>query len=330
MTTIGIIGAGAWGTALAQSFARHGQDVILWARDPGLADTINTSRRNPLYLPDIPLNAMIRATGTLAQAAKADIVVPVVPAQYLRGVLAQASSDIRPGAPLVVCAKGIELETGKLMSQVTAETCPAALPAILSGPNFAHEIARGLPAAATLACADGEKIVAVRDALASRAFRLYLSTDMTGTQVGGAVKNVIAIACGIVVGRHMGENARAAVVTRALHEMARLAEALGGRRETLMGLSGMGDLLLTCSSMSSRNFSLGHALGSGKTLAAILKERHGVTEGIDTARAVITLARSKGVDMPLCAAVAHCLQDGYDIDTAIHALLDRPLQNEDA
>lgn len=329
MTTIGVIGSGAWGTALAQSFARHAHDVMLWARDPGLADTINTGHINTLYLPEQPLHRKVVATHDLVAVCAADILVPVVPAQYMRAVLEQMAGHIRPGQPVVICAKGIEISTGKLMSQVAAETLPGALIAILSGPNFAHEVAKGLPAAATLACSVPEKITAVRDALAGKSFRLYLSNDVVGTQIGGAVKNVIAIVCGIVAGRNMGENARAAVVTRGLHEMARLAEALGGSRETLMGLSGIGDLILTCSSMQSRNFSLGFALGEGKKLDEILAERHGITEGVPTAEALVKLAKEKNIDMPIVAALHHCLNGEMKIDDAIHALMDRPYQMED-
>ena len=329
MTTIGVIGSGAWGTALAQSFARHGHAVTLWARDPGLAEAINAHHINKLYLPDHPLHHNITATNDLGLTCTSDILVPVVPAQYLRAVLDQMKPYIQPKHPLVICAKGIEISTGKLMSQVAAETLPDVLPAILSGPNFAHEVAKGLPAAATLACTDLDAITPVRDALASKPLRLYLSDDVIGTQIGGAVKNVIAIVCGIVAGRNMGENARAAVVTRGLHEMARLAAAMGGNRETLMGLSGIGDLILTCSSMQSRNFSLGFALGEGKKLDEILAERHGITEGVPTAEALVKLAKEKNIDMPIVASLHHCLSGEMKIDAAIHALMDRPYQMED-
>jgi glycerol-3-phosphate dehydrogenase (NAD(P)+) len=330
MTTIGVIGAGAWGTALAQSFARHGNSVTLWARDPGLADTINATHTNPTYLPHHPLHHHITATNDIALTCASDILVMVVPAQHVRDILALAAPHIGAGKPVVICAKGIEIDSGKLMSQVVTEILPQALIAMMSGPNFAHEVAKGLPAAATLACADLNTIIPVRDALASKPFRLYLTDDVIGTQIGGAVKNVIAIVCGIVAGRNMGENARAAVVTRGLHEMAKLAEALGGHRETLMGLSGIGDLILTCSSMQSRNFSLGFALGEGKSLQAILGDRHGITEGVPTAQALVTLAARHGIDMPLVVALHQCLEGKMNIDTAIHALLERPLQAENA
>jgi len=328
MITIGVIGAGAWGTALAQSLAKNGRKVILWARDPALAEMINVEHANPAYLRDIVLHDNIFATSDMASTCSAQVLVPVVPAQHLRATLEQAAPHIAPGKAVVVCSKGIEIATGKLMSQVAAETIPQALAAILSGPNFAHEIAEGLPAAATLACSDLEKITPVRDALASKPFRLYLSNDIIGTQVGGAVKNVIAIVCGIVAGRGLGENARAAVVTRGLHEMGRLAEALGGDRETLMGLSGVGDLILTSTSMKSRNFSLGYHLGQGSSLKDILGERQGVTEGVPTAQALVTLAHQHHIDMPIVEALHHCLNETLDVDKAIQSLLERPLAME--
>lgn len=330
MTTIGVIGSGAWGTSLAQSFAQNGRMVRLWARDPGLAETINATHANPAYLPDQGLHNNILATGDITSVCMADIIVPVVPAQYIRSTLKLAAPHIGPEKPVVICAKGIEIETGRLMSQVAEEILPGAIIAVLSGPNFAHEVAKGLPAAATLACADKNKIIPVRDTLASKTFRLYISDDVIGTQIGGAVKNVIAIVCGIVAGRNLGENTRAAVVTRGLHEMARLAEAMGGKRETLMGLSGIGDLILTCSSMQSRNFSLGYALGQGKSLQDILNERHGVTEGVPTAEALSRLAQEKGIDMPIVQALHAILSGKLGIDAAVQALLDRPLQAENA
>lgn len=330
MTTIGVIGAGAWGTALAQSFARNGKQVLLWARAPEMADDINITRRNRKYLPAIELHPDIKATNDLAAVCKSDILLPVVPAQNLREVLKAAAPHIGNDKPVVVCAKGVEIETGKLMSEIAGSLLPSAMVAVLSGPNFAHEVAQGLPAAATLACVYNTRILPVRDELASRSFRLYTTNDVTGTEIGGAIKNVIAIICGIVAGKGLGENARAAVVTRGLHEMAKLAEAMGGKRETLMGLSGIGDLLLTCSSMQSRNFSLGHALGQGQNLSSILSSRHGVTEGVPTAEAVVKLADKYKVDMPLVTAAHHCLQGILSVEEATGQLLDRPLVKEGA
>lgn len=330
MSTIGVIGAGAWGTALAQSFARNGKPVVLWARDAALADDINLTRQNRKYLPGLQLHPDIKATTDLSAVCQCNIVVPVVPAQHLRSILQLARADIGNDKPVIICAKGIEIETGRLMSDIAGDLLPTAMIGILSGPNFAHEVAQGLPAAATLASIYHTRLIKVRDELASKTLRLYASNDVIGTEVGGAVKNVIAIICGIVAGKNLGENARAAVVTRGLHEMARLAEGLGGKRETLMGLSGIGDLLLTCSSMKSRNFSLGHALGQGESLPRILQARAGVTEGIPTAQAVVALAERLRIEMPLTSAVHQVLQGHMSVDDAVHQLLDRPLGHERA
>lgn len=330
MTTIGVIGAGAWGTALAQSFASNGKKVMLWARDAALADDINIMHQNRKYLTGINLHPDVRATPDLAAVCKADILVPVVPAQHLRSVLELAKTNIANDKPVVVCAKGIEIETGKLMSDVAGDILPSAMIAVLSGPNFAHEIARGLPAAATMASIYKTLMDPVRDQLANKNFRIYSSNDVTGVEVGGAVKNVIAIICGIVAGKGLGENARAAVVTRGLHEMARLAEAMGGHRETLMGLSGIGDLLLTCSSMQSRNFSLGVALGEGQKLDGILRSRQGVTEGVPTTAAVAQLAVRFKIEMPLVMAAHAVLLGKISVEEATKQLLDRPLVKEGA
>lgn len=328
MATIGVIGAGAWGTALAQNFASHDHDVKLWARDLALADDINLTRQNRIYLRDIPLHQKIKAQNDLADTCAADIILLTVPAQHLRGVMTKAVPHIHHNIPVIVCSKGIELETGKLMSDVVGDLLPASMVGVLSGPNFAHEVAKGLPAAATLASIYNTKILPVRDTLSNQRFRIYTTNDVVGTEVGGAVKNVIAIVCGIIAGRNLGENARAAAVTRGLHEIARLAEAMGGRRETLMGLSGIGDLILTCSSMQSRNFSLGYALGQGKSLPSILEERRGVTEGIPTAAAVMQLAARFKAEMPLVGAVHACLNGTLGVEDALQQLMERPAKDE--
>lgn len=328
MTTIGVIGAGAWGTALAQSFARNGKHVMLWARDAGLADDINITHQSRKYLPGLQLHPDLKATTDLKAVCQCDILVPVVPAQHLRSVLALAGNNISHDKPVIICAKGIEIESGRLMSDIASDLLPTATVGILSGPNFAHEVAQGLPAAATLASIYHSRLLKVRDELASKTLRLYVTNDVVGTEVGGAVKNVIAIICGIVAGKNLGENARAAVVTRGLHEMAKLAEGLGGKRETLMGLSGIGDLILTCSSMKSRNFSLGHALGQGQSLQSILQARAGVTEGVPTAQAVTALAERLHIDMPLTKAVHQVLQGNLNVDDAVKQLLDRPFVHE--
>ena len=330
MRTIGVIGAGAWGTALAMAAARAGRRVVLQAREPEVVAAVNDRRENTLFLPGLPLDPAIRATGDFAVAAGADAVLLVTPAQHLRAACRALRPDLRPGAPVVICAKGIELDTGCLMTEAAAAELPDATLAVLSGPTFAAEVAKGLPTAVTLACADAGLGRAVVDAIGGRTFRPYLSDDLIGAQVGGAVKNVLAIACGVVEGRKLGDNARAALITRGLAEIARLGLRLGGRAETLMGLSGLGDLTLTCSSMQSRNMSLGAQLGQGRPLADILAERTSVAEGVYTARAVVDLAGRLGVDMPICAAVDAILNRGADLETVIDALLARPFKAEGA
>lgn len=330
MRTIGVIGAGAWGTALAMAAARAGRRVVLQAREPEVVAAVNDRRENTLFLPGLPLDPAIHATGAFAEAARADAVLLVTPAQHVRAACQALRPDLRPGAPVVICAKGIELDTGCLMTEAAAAELPDATLAVLSGPTFAAEVAKGLPTAVTLACADAGLGRAVVDAIGGRTFRPYLSDDLIGAQVGGAVKNVLAIACGVVEGRKLGDNARAALITRGLAEIARLGLRLGGRAETLMGLSGLGDLTLTCSSLQSRNMSLGAQLGQGRPLADILAERTSVAEGVYTARAVVDLAGRLGVDMPICAAVDAILNRGADLETVIDALLARPFKVEGA
>lgn len=321
---VAVIGAGAWGTALAQSFAGAGHPVTLWARDPDRAKAMQDGRENAAYLPGIALHPGITVTADLA-AIGADLRVLAVPAQHLRAILERLSP--RTG-PLVITAKGIETATGLFMDQVAAETRPEAAPVLLSGPSFAGEVARGLPTALTLACADAEVGAALARSLGHKALRLYWSEDLRGAALGGALKNVLAIASGIVTGRGLGENARAALVTRGLAEMMRLGAGLGAQPETLMGLSGLGDLLLTASSATSRNTSLGIALGQGQGLAEILGARRSVTEGVWTAAAAARLAAGVGVEAPVIAAVDAVLNHGAAIDAAIAGLLLRPAKRE--
>lgn len=326
--TIGIVGAGAWGSALAATVRRAGRDAILWARDPAVADEINRAHTNAAYLPDIVLDRGVRATNALAEVAAADALLLVTPAQHLRAVTRELAPHLAADRPIVLCAKGIEQRSGTLMSEVLAETLPGRPLAVLSGPTFADEVARGLPTAVTLAAADvtlGEHLIA---AIGSRTFRPYLSHDPIGTQIGGAVKNVIAIACGIVAGRALGENARAALITRGLAEIGRLSSALGARPETRMGLSGLGDLALTCTSMRSRNYSLGRALGEGRSRDEVLGARRSVTEGVSSAAAVLARAQRHGVDMPITAAVDAILNQGAGIEATIAGLLARPFTVE--
>jgi glycerol-3-phosphate dehydrogenase (NAD(P)+) len=325
---IGVVGAGAWGTALALTARRAGSAVVLWARDSALVQTINSDHGNPRYLPGIALDPAIRATGDLAEAAAADALLLVTPAQNLRQIAGLLAPHLAADRPLVVCAKGIEQGTGALLSEVLAEALPGRPLAVLSGPTFAREVARGLPTAVTLATDDGALGETLAAALGSRSFRPYLTRDLVGAQIGGAVKNVIAIACGIVAGRQLGDNARAALITRGLAEVVRLGRAKGGQSETLMGLSGLGDLTLTCSAPQSRNYSLGAALGAGKSLAQVLAERHTVAEGVFSAAAVSTLARELAIDMPIAAAVDAVLNRGAAIDATIEGLLARPFRAE--
>ncbi len=328
MRKIGILGAGSWGTALAQAARRAGREVVLWARDPELAQALNRDHRNARYLPDIPLDPEIHATGDLAEAARAEALLLVVPAQHLRA-LAERLVPLAPAeVPLLVCCKGVERGTRALMTEVLGEVAPGRPAAVLSGPTFAAEVARGMPTAVTLAASSAAVGLTLVEALGSRSFRPYLSDDPVGAEVGGAVKNVIAIACGIVTGRAMGENARAALITRGLAEVVRLGRAKGGRAETFMGLSGLGDLTLTCSGMQSRNYSLGVALGQGRRLEDILGERRTVAEGVFSAEAVTALAADLGVDMPIATAVDAVLNRGADLDATIAGLLDRPFRAE--
>jgi glycerol-3-phosphate dehydrogenase (NAD(P)+) len=323
---IAVIGGGAWGTALAQTAHRAGRAVTLWAREAEVVAAINRDHVNPLFLPGVALDPDIRCVSDLAEAASGgDAVLLAVPAQHLRAVSAAlAPSKI----PIVICAKGIEEKTGALLSEIVAAAMPGVPLAVLSGPTFAAEVARGLPTAVTLATADAALGRRLTEALGTRSFRPYLADDVAGVEVGGAVKNVLAIACGIVEGRQLGDNARAALITRGLAEMVRLALAKGGRAETLMGLSGLGDLVLTCTGAQSRNYSLGVALGQGRTLAAILAERRSVAEGVTSAAATVALARRLKVDMPIAAAVDAILHRGAAIDEAIAALLARPFKSE--
>ncbi len=328
MHSFGIVGGGAWGTALAITLTRAGRRPMLWAHEPEVVAAINGQHRNPLFLAGIEIPPAVAATGELTAAVDADAVLLAVPAQHLRAVCRRVAASWRPHVPAVICAKGIEQGSGRLMTEVVAEELPGAALAILSGPTFAIEVARGLPTAITLASTDAalaERLVA---AIGSSTFRPYASDDPVGVAIGGAVKNVLAIACGVVEGRALGDNARAALITRGLAELSRLVVAKGGRAETCMGLSGLGDLVLTASSRQSRNYSTGFGLGQGKALAQILGGRHDVVEGVATAPAVLRLAAQVNVEMPICAAVAALLEGRTSIDETIAALLARPFKRE--
>jgi len=320
MSDVSVVGAGAWGIALAIQAARAGANVLLWARDSQRAAELAAQGESP-RLPGVRLTQRIVVTHDLARVG--GIVLMSVPMQHQRAVLAR----LPPGtAPLVICAKGFEADTHLLPLEVVQSVHPGAEAAVLTGPNFAHEIAAGLPAASVVAATHAALRERVIAALSTPTFRLYGNDDPIGAQVGGAAKNVIAIAAGAVIGAGLGENARAALITRGLAELARLAVALGGRRETIMGLSGLGDLLLTCTGPASRNYSLGVALGQGQKLADVLAARSAVTEGVATAPALV--ARAAGLDLPICTAVAALLQGRTTLRQVITDLLARPLRDE--
>lgn len=330
MKKIGIIGGGAWGTALAQTQAVNGNAALLWAREEDVVSSINSSHENKSFLPGITLHDNLRATASLGDVAKSDILLLVPPAQHLRATLESLKASIDENTPVVICAKGVEINTGVLMSQVAEDVLPNAKIAILSGPTFAAEIARGLPSAVTLAMKDKTESEKLAADLSSRALRMYAADDIIGAQIGGAVKNVIAIACGVIEGKKLGDSARAALVTRGLAEMARLGAAMGAKRETLMGMCGVGDMILTCSSMQSRNFSLGVALGQGRALEDVLGERNSVTEGVHTAKALAVMAKNHAVEMPISQSLNACLSEGANIEDMIERMLDRPVKSEAA
>ena len=326
--TLGVIGAGAWGTALAQVGARAGLDVRLWAHEPEVARTLVETRENAVFLPGVRLEGGVSATAEAADLAQADLALAACPAQHLRATLTRFAPQLRPTTPVVLCAKGVEQGSLQLMSAVAAEVLPDHALAVLSGPSFAAEVARGLPCAVTLACADPELGDDIAHALALPGFRPYVTDDVIGAEAGGAVKNVLAIACGVVEGRGLGRSAHAGLLTRGFAEMTRLGVALGGRAETLAGLCGLGDLVLTCSSLQSRNMSLGIALGQGETLAQALGTKRSVAEGLSSAPAVRALAARLGVEAPICEAVAKVVAGKTGVEAAIEGLLSRPLKME--
>ncbi|MCF8503682.1 MAG: NAD(P)-dependent glycerol-3-phosphate dehydrogenase [Caulobacter sp.] len=324
----GVIGGGAWGTALAQVCARAGMSVVLQARETDVVDGIRANRENAVFLPGVKLDEAIDVTTDLGDLSACDIILAVAPAQHLRSTLNALCPHVRDNLPILLCAKGVEQGTLQLMTQVLAETVPQASPAVLSGPSFAGEVARGLPTAVTLACPDEDLGRALAEAIATPTFRPYLSIDMIGAEAGGAIKNVLAIACGIVEGKGLGRSAHAALITRGFAEMTRMAEALGGQAETVAGLCGLGDLVLTCSSPQSRNMSVGLALGAGQSLDQALAGKLTVAEGVASAPAVRALARKLGVETPISEAVAAILAGEVGVDEAILGLLSRPLKAE--
>ncbi len=326
--TVSVLGGGAWGTALAQVAAAAGCKVLIWAREPEVVTSINRDAENALFLPGIKLNPSIRATADLADAAKSQLILAVPPAQHMRAVLRAVRPHLEPGAPLVLCAKGVERGSLALMTDVLAEEIPDVSPAVLSGPGFAKDVARGLPTAITIASPDPDLANRIVATIGLPTFRPYVADDLVGAEIGGAVKNVIAIACGVAEGRKLGDGARAALITRGFAELTRLGLAMGAKAETLSGLCGLGDLVLTCTSLSSRNTSLGAALGEGRKLKDILAERRSVAEGMESAPAVVALAAKHDVEMPICEAVDAIVNERIDVDEAISALLSRPFKVE--
>ena len=321
---IAVIGGGAWGTALAQVAAKAGRDVLLWAMERDVVEAINGAHENPVFLPGIALDPAIRATNDLNDIGETGAWLVVTPAQHMRAVLEQAP---RCNVPRVLCSKGIDERSGELLHHVAAQACPGAPVAVLSGPTFAHEVAHGLPTAVTLAAEDRAIAKQLRGAIARPEFRIYISDDVAGAEIGGAVKNVLAIACGVVEGRGLGQNARAALIARGFAEMTRFGIAMGARPETLAGLSGLGDLVLTCSSTSSRNYSLGKGIGEGRDASELMADRRTVAEGAFTAPVLARLAGERGLDMPIVEAVDRLLK-GAAIDAVVEALLSRPAKSE--
>jgi glycerol-3-phosphate dehydrogenase (NAD(P)+) len=322
---LGVIGGGAWGTALAQVGASGGRDVLLWAREPEVVDAINSASENPLFLRGLKLDPGVRATGELDDLLECDAWLVVTPAQHMRAVLEAAP---RADRPLILCSKGIEEKSGSLLHSVASSARPGASIAVLSGPTFAHEVAAGLPTAVTLAAQDQALAEELRDRIARPTFRIYLSDDVAGAEIGGAVKNVLAIACGVVEGKGLGQNARAALIGRGFAEMTRFGQANGAKRETLTGLSGLGDLVLTCSSTSSRNFSLGKGIGEGRSPVELMTDRRTVAEGAYTAPVLARLAEQMGIDMPVVAAVDTLLSGRASVDQVLRELLSRPPRPE--
>lgn len=328
-TNFGVVGGGAWGTALAETLVRSGHKTVLWANEPETVSAINCEHVNRPFLPDVPLNTDLVATHDLSDLASSDAILLVAPAQHVRTVAENFVQQVAPQIPIVVCAKGIERATGKQMVEVLTEVMPGHPLAVLSGPSFAIDVARGLPAAVTLACRDKALGQALADSIGNRQFRIYWTDDITGVEIGGALKNVMAIAAGIVEGKALGTSAHAGLVTRGFAELRRFGDAHGARSETLTGLSGLGDLILTCGSPKSRNMSLGVALGQGKPLDDVLSGRRAVTEGVYTAGAVARIAKDKNIDMPITRAVAGILNGDVSVDEAIQHLMLRPQKAED-
>lgn len=325
---IGVVGAGAWGTALAQLSAKAGCQVTLWARENDVVTSINERHENEMFLGGVPLSQTVKATSSLSEMAGSDFIFMVVPAQFVRPVVTELKDHISDNAAIVLCAKGIEQSSGKLMTEVVSEIVPKSPLVVLSGPTFAREVAQGLPSAVTIASKYQQVTKRLSDAIGQPTFRPYASRDIVGAEIGGALKNVFAIACGITTGRKMGDNARAALITRSLLEMVRYGERYGAERSTMMGLCGLGDLILTCSSTQSRNMSLGIAIGEGKTVAELMEGRKTVAEGYHTSSVLAKICREEKIDLPIVMAVNDILHEGKNVDTVITNLLNRPFVSE--
>ncbi len=329
LNKIAVIGGGSWGTALALAAARAGREVILWARDAETVGAINSSRQNPKYLPGITWEEHIVATTSLEQAVTgADALLLVTPAQTTRTMTEAISPFLKPKAPIVLCAKGIEQATGQMLSQIIKDLAPQAVPAALSGPSFAHDVARGLPTAITIAAEDGAVADQLSAALASSSFRPYATDDLIGVQIGGALKNVLAIACGAAVGYGLGASAQAALTARGFAELTRLGMAMNAKSETLTGLSGLGDLVLTCSSTQSRNFAFGLKIGQGRTAEELVAPGQKLAEGAHSAKIAVSLAEQHGVDMPIAKAVSLIVAGKIELSQALSDLMTRPLKRE--
>ena len=322
---LGIIGGGAWGTALAQVASAGDRETLLWALEPEVVEAINSGHENRAFLAGVPLNPAIRATSDISDLDQCDAWLVVTPAQHMRAVLERAAECDKP---LMLCAKGIEERSGELLHRVAKHVCPKAHVAVLSGPTFAHEVAKGLPTAVTLAAEDAGLAERLRERIKQPTFRIYVSDDLAGAEIGGAVKNVLAIACGVVEGKGLGQNARAALIGRGFAEMTRFGLAFGAKRETLAGLSGLGDLVLTCSSTSSRNYSLGVGIGQGRSASELMSNRKTVAEGAFTAPVLARLAKDKGIEMPIVDAVDALIAGRADVDEVLGALLSRPPKSE--
>ena len=328
--SVGVIGTGAWGTALAAVAARAGRKTMIWGRDADVVDALNKTGENPRYLPGFSVAGLFEATTDRASVAACDLILLVTPAQTVRAVAAEFAPEVPVNRPVVICAKGIDSDGGRLPAEVLEEAMPQAVPAVLSGPSFATDVVRGLPTAVTVAAKDGELADRIAATLSSRTFRPYATTDVVGVEIGGALKNVLAIAAGAVAGKRLGKSAEAALIARGFAELRRFAAMRGARPETLMGLSGFGDLMLSCSTTQSRNYAFGVKLGEGALVADLLAAGQPLAEGALTAGITRDLARADAIDMPVTEMVADIVDGTLEIDDAITRLMQRPLKREEA